>query len=477
MGIDQHTPQTSRRSLLRSAGILGLAAVPGTALLTACATAGGSGASSGATGTADAANPLGVDATAPLEVVIFDGGYGEAFCKYDVSLYQKKFPKAQVTFSGIQDIKDQMQPRFVGGNPPDVLDNSGSESINTATLVKSGQLADLTPLLNAPSVDDPTKTVADTLLPGVLTPVTYNGKVMALPYANVVYGIWYSSALFQRKGWQWPTAWAGLLELCAEMQAAGFAPFSYGGTTAPDYWLRPLLSLAAKEGGAQITVDIDNLKPGAWLVEPMQQAANAVAELVSKGYFMTGSAGLSHTQAQTAWVQGKAGMYASGSWIENEMKGITPDGFEMTFGAVPLLDSAAKLPVSAIYTLAGETYVIPADGKNVRGGMEYLRQMLSKSAAAMFSEDTHSPSVVKGATDGQSFGSPALASVNVALANAGGNTFTALFDGWYPALKKARTTQIANLLAGRITATQFLQAMQQAADAVAADSTVIKHSR
>jgi N-acetylglucosamine transport system substrate-binding protein len=477
MGITEQIPQTNRRILLRSAGILGLAAVPGTALLTGCATAGGSGASSAATGTTSAANPLGVDGTAPLEVVIFDGGYGEDFAKYDVSLYKKKFPKASATFSGIQDIKDQMQPRFVGGNPPDVLDNSGKDLIAIATLVADGQLSDLAALLNAPSVDDPTKTVADTLLSNALISVRYDGKTMSIPYAYVAYGIWYSASLFDKKGWTWPTTWSGLLELAGEMQSAGMAPFAYGGTTAPDYWLPPLYSLAAKEGGAQVLIDLDNLKPGAWLAEPMQNAANAIANLASKGYFMSGSAGLTHTQAQTSWVQGKAGLYASGSWIENEMKGISPSGFDMTLGAVPLLDSSAKLPVEALYGLSGEYYVVPTQAKNVRGGMEYIRQMLSKNAATQFSRNTHAPTIVKGGTGGESFGSSALASVNKAIEAAGTDVVASLWSQWYPAMKKTSQTQIANLLAGRSSASQFLNAMQDAANATAADSSIAKHTR
>lgn len=476
MGISEHIPQSDRRSLLRSAGLLGIAAVPGTALLTGCATAGGSAASSAATGTVDAANPLGVSETAALEVVIFDGGYGEDFAKYDVSLYEKKFPKASVTFSGIQDIKDQMQPRFVGGNPPDVLDDSGKDLIAIATLVADGQLTDLTPLLNAPSADDPSKKVSDTLLSNALISVKYDGKTVSIPYAYVAYGIWYSASLFEKKGWTWPTTWSGLLDLAAEMQSAGMAPFSYGGTTAPDYWLPPLYSLAAKLGGAQVLTDLDNLKSGAWLAEPMQEAANAIATLVSKGYFMSGSSGLTHTQAQTSWVQGKAGLYASGSWIENEMKGISPSGFDMTFGAVPLLDSSAKLPVDALYGLSGEFYLVPAQGKNVHGGMEYLRQMLSKDAAAQFSQHTHAPTIVKGA-GGQSYGSTALASVEKAIDAAGDDVICSLWSQWYPAMKKTSVTQIANLLAGRSTASQFLNAMQDAANATAADSSIAKHTR
>jgi N-acetylglucosamine transport system substrate-binding protein len=470
-------PDASRRQVLRAAGMIGLA-VPGASLLAGCATSStGQATSPGRGGATSAANPLGVDASAPLDVVIFDGGYGEAFCQYDVSLYAKQFPNAKTTLDGIQDIETQMQPLFVADNPPDVLDNSGASAIPTATLVNNGELSDLSTLLAAPSFDDPSLTVADTLLPGALTAVQYSGKTMALPYVYTAYAFWYSAPLFQKNGWEWPTTWSGLLALAEEMKAKGIAPFSYGGTDAANYWLRPLFSLAAKQGGTQVLIDIDNLKPGAWLAEPMVNAANAVAQLAAKGYFLAGSAGLSHTQAQTAWVRGQVGMYASGSWLESEMKGIAPAGFDITYGAVPLLGGANALPVTAMSAAASETYVVPAQAKNLAGGLEYLRTMLSHDAAAKFSELTHAPTIVKGAASGQTFGSTQFASTSAAIAAAGNNTFTYMFTGWYPTISKECTTQIGNLLAGTTSATGFLNAMQSAADAVAANPSVPKHHR
>lgn len=103
--------------------------------------------------------------------------------------------------------------------------------------------------------------------------------------------------------------------------------------------------------------------------------------------------------------------------------------------------------------------------------------MLSQAAATKFSELTHAPTIVKGAAAGQSFGSTAFASTNAAITAAGDNTFTYMYTGWYPTMAKTGMTQIANLLAGRTSASGFLGAMQAAADAVAADSSVAKHHR
>ncbi|WP_412538789.1 N-acetylglucosamine/diacetylchitobiose ABC transporter substrate-binding protein [Longispora sp. K20-0274] len=464
----------SRRSVLQTAGAAALV-VPAAALLGGCATA-DSGSGDAAAGKVAPGNPLGVKADAPLDVVVFKGGYGDDYAKYHESLYAEKYPQAKVSHTATAEIQTELQPRFVAGNPPDVIDNSGSKKMPLGTLVSDGQLADMADLLAAASLDDPKAKVADTLLPGALDSVTFDGKVMAIPYVYTAYGFWYSRSLFAKNNWTWPTTWDGLVALAGEIKKAGIAPFAYGGTKAPDYFYYALFALAAKEGGEDVLKEIDNLKPGAWQSEPMKAAAKAIEGLVKAGFMLKGSEGLDHTQAQTAWVQGQAAIYPSGSWIENEMKSISPAGFDMVFGAVPPLTAGGKLPISALHVSAGENFVVPSKAKNLLGGKEFLRVMLSKKAAARFSELTHAPTIVKGATTSD-FGSTAFGSVNKAIADAGKNVFAYRFNTWYADLHTVVKSEIANLLAGRSDAATFLAKSQAKADAIAADSSVKKFTR
>jgi hypothetical protein len=49
----------------------------------------------------DARNPLGVDPAAPLDVVIFKGGFGDDYAIYvNENMYQKLYPDAQITYAG-----------------------------------------------------------------------------------------------------------------------------------------------------------------------------------------------------------------------------------------------------------------------------------------------------------------------------------------------------------------------------------------
>src|SRR5919197_5258701 len=109
---------TSRRTLLRQATAAGLA-LPAAGVLAGCATSGG-GDSDAKRGEKTAKNPLGVPVDAPLEVVIFNGGFTEKYAKdAPEPLYRKAFPKAKIKHAATEEIGKTLQSRFVSGNPPD----------------------------------------------------------------------------------------------------------------------------------------------------------------------------------------------------------------------------------------------------------------------------------------------------------------------------------------------------------------------
>src|SRR5215831_8347063 len=226
------TGQYSRRDLLRRVATIGLAAPTISGILAAC---GGGGApppaaappagaaptsAAAAPGpkaplpTGEARNPLKVPEDQPLDSVIFKGGYSDEYAINAEGIYQQAFPKAKVSHAGIQRLQEQLQPRFVGGTPPDIIDNSGAGNLDTAALVADGQLADLTDLMNAPSFDTPGKKFSETLLPGSQENGKYDGKQYALSYVFSVTGVWYSDSLLKKNGWEYPKTWDQMMALC-----------------------------------------------------------------------------------------------------------------------------------------------------------------------------------------------------------------------------------------------------------------------
>ncbi|MFI1197423.1 N-acetylglucosamine/diacetylchitobiose ABC transporter substrate-binding protein [Micromonospora sp. NPDC020750] len=474
----EHPADLNRRTLLRRAGAAGLLAIPAAGLLSACATSSSDKESDtkAETGTKSATNPLGVKDDAPLEVIIFNGGYGEKYAT-DVHepLYKKAFPKAEVKHQATQAVSTVLQPRFASGNPPEFVNNSGEKLMDFGALVADGQLQDLTELWDAPSVDDPSKKVRDTVVPGTVDVGSFNGKPYVLYYVSTVFGIWYSGKLFKDNGWAPAKDWSEFTALLDKIKAKGITPYGYAGANAAYYQWNVILTQAAKIGGADVLKNIDNLEDGAWQQDAVKQAATAWAEIGAK-YIDKSFEGLKHTDVQLRQNQYKLGFYPSGDWLEGEQKKDTPAGFEYQLMPVPSLAASDKLPATALRATAGEGYFVSAKSKNPRGGLEYMRQMLSTAGAKGFTEVVKAPTVVTAGSEGYAF-PPGVASSQAALKAAGQDVFNIYFDGWYKELDTEVRTATNELMFGRIKADAFVERVQKRADAIKKDSSITKFKR
>ncbi|MFC4017603.1 N-acetylglucosamine/diacetylchitobiose ABC transporter substrate-binding protein [Micromonospora sp. GCM10011542] len=477
MSVTPESPaELTRRTMLRRAAAVGLA-VPAAGLLSACATSGGDKENEQvAGGTKSATNPLGVKEDAPIEVVIFNGGYGEKYAT-DVHepLYKKAFPKAEVKHQATQAVSTVLQPRFASGNPPEFVNNSGEKLMDFGALVNDGQLQDLTELWDAPSVDDPAKKVRDTVVPGTVEAGSFNGKPYVLYYVSTVFGIWYSGKLFKDNGWAPAKNWDEFMTLLNNIKGKGITPYGYAGANAAYYQWNVILTQAAKIGGTDVLKNIDNLEDGAWKQDAVKQAAEAWAEVGAK-FIDKSFEGLKHTDVQLRQNQYKVALYPSGDWLEGEQKKDTPAGFEYRLMPVPSLTASDKLPATALRATAGEGYFVSAKSKNPKGGLEYMRQMLSKAGAKGFTEVVKAPTVVTAGSEGFSF-PPGVASSQAALKAAGQDVFNLYFDGWYKELDTEARTATNELMFGRIKADAFVERIQKRADAIKKDSSVAKFKR
>ncbi|GAA3603427.1 N-acetylglucosamine/diacetylchitobiose ABC transporter substrate-binding protein [Nonomuraea rosea] len=468
-----NTPHISRRELLRGAAL-----VPVAGALAACATPASKPAAtaSSAPVATSAANPFGVAADKPLEVWIFDGGFGQDYAKnIHQPLFKTKYAGVEIKHNATKEITKVLQPRFAGGNPPEVIDNSGANFMDFGALAQDGQMQDLTPLLDAPSWDDPATKVRDTIDQSVIDIGTYDGKFSVLGYVNYIHGIWYSQKVFKDNGWQIPKTWDEFLKLCETIKKSGkMAPFTYAGKF-PQYLYEPLLTMAAKIGGSEVLVNIDNLEDGAWTTEAMKTAATAWAEVGAK-YLMEGTTGLDHVQTQTAQNKYKVAMLPSGSWLENEQKTTTPADFEYGMFPIPDFTSSDKMPYGTLHTQPGENFIVSSKSANPQAGMEYLRAMLSKKAAGDFSELVRTVTVVKGASDGRQ-NSPGVASASKAVADAGANALYYRWQTWYGPLKDEGIAATGELMSGGLTPDKYLERMQKKADEIKNDSSIKKYKR
>jgi N-acetylglucosamine transport system substrate-binding protein len=467
-----HTPRAALAGALVAAALV----------LAGCATPGGGGGATSTppppptpttTGDTDtAANAFGLDPTAPIDAVIFNGGYKTDYVDYAADIVMTNFPDVKITVSASTQIAQELQPRFVAGNPPDLIDNQGANSIPMSSIID--QLAPLDDLWAATT--DEGITVSDAVYPAAITTGTYNGKQVAVPYVMTVYSLWYSQSLFDTNGWTPPQTWDEMMTLCEQAKAQDLYCFVFG-KEAASYWQWALLDSAIKSGGLDVINKVANLEPGAWSDPSIQGVLTKMYDAVQKGYFNPGGAGTQFTQAQAIWSNDqKALFYESGSWIENEMKEATADNFQMTAWPNPTLTADSALPFESLQAGASEVFVVPAQAKNVAGGKEVLRTMLSKDAASNFSKTRLAPTIVKDTVPADGYGSTALASAMALIENAGDNTWSYASGGFttYYAMGNDLLAAWNSFLSGELDVAQMTSTLQGISDKAANDPAVTK---
>ena len=419
---------------------------------------------------ADAINPLGMSEPVAAEGVFFSGGFGHDYIQFAADLFADVHPGSTVSVEPIQGVGEKLRPRFVGGNPPDVIDNSGAGNMDFGALVSEGQLLDLAPLMNAAALDTPGKTVAETLFPKSQAGGVIDGKQYALNIAYSVAGVWYSSTLFKDKGWTYPATWPDMMDLCETIKASGIAPWTYQGKY-PGYMIFGLLEgLIYKKGGVQAMVDIDNLVDGAWGNSAVVDSLKEMYMLAENGYILEGTEGLNHTESQAEWLKGTAAFIPCGIWLENEMKDMIPDGFDMVIDQSPGKGNACRAE-------GGEPFIVPSKAKNTVAGMEYLRCLISKESSKWFAVNVSAMMPVIGGTEGVTI-STGMQSAVAMVEKCGNDVFPGMrYGGWYSDLGKEASAKMGDMLTMRITPDEFAEAVQAMADKVKADPEVTKFTR
>lgn len=280
----------NRRGFLKSA-VAAAAVVP----LASCAASGGGDSDSGgapSAGKKSDSNPFGIKEDGKLDAVIFNGGYGIAYCEFAAQQMKKKYPKLTTSVKASNNISQELQPRFVGGNPPDVIDNSGANSIGVASVLDQLDTAD--DILAAKNYEG--KKIADTLYAGVKEVGTRGDKFVILNYVMSAYALWYSDELFKANGWTVPKTWDEAYKLGETAKKKNKYLFLWG-KEAASYYRTLVLGSAFKEGGDEVRLPIENLEKNAWSNKTIQDVLKALKKIIDAGFFKPGGAGTAFTAA------------------------------------------------------------------------------------------------------------------------------------------------------------------------------------
>jgi N-acetylglucosamine transport system substrate-binding protein len=317
-----------------------------------------------------------------FEIQYFVGGYGDAWWKSQLKQFGEKYPDLKIKESAGPKINAQMKPRWIQGDPPDLIFIDGAEGLDVPTAIKDGQLLDITDWYKtAQNVEG--ELITDLLI-APSTPV--DGRVYNIPMVFGSWGTFYDKALFTKNGWEVPTDFDSLLAVSEVIKASGTHPYVYTGVHVGYLvggFVNPAI-VSANGDNPQILQDMADLKEGVFSTPPVRAALQQVVTMRDKGYFDPASAALNHTDSQMTFLQHKDAFIPNGLWVENEMKNDKPADFE--FGYIPSVTQApgGKYIANPYTTLIA----VAAKAKNPEAAKAFIQFIYTKKAAVEWAEST-----------------------------------------------------------------------------------------
>ena len=172
--------------------------------------------------------------------------------------------------------------------------------------VEGGKVASLK---DAIAEDDPWK---NSFADGVLDPVTYDGKLYAVPTQKSFCVMFYNKKIFEENQLSVPTTYEEFLNVCKTLKNNQVTPMILAAT---DSWIPAQFVQQISNGIAGMEL-YDGICDGTrkWNDPAHVEASNEVQSMIDEGYFQDGMLGMTAEEVQSQFKQGKAAMYFQGAW-------------------------------------------------------------------------------------------------------------------------------------------------------------------
>ena len=398
---------------------------------------------------------IGRAAPVAIEIPVRSGGYGTAFYEETARRFEALRPGVKVNLYGDPRIEDKVRVRIMGGDYPDA---AFAPYLFWPALINAGKVRDLTADLAGANWEGDARW-GDTFLPGALDSWRRGGRVYGVPLSYACWTIFYNGKMFREHGWNTPKTWDDFFALCDRIRTTGVAPLSLTGIYGnyPDAFFRAAFYNLA---GARTWGELEDLRPGARL-DPRYVRSAALLQRISRSETLRGWEGATHTAAQLAFLEGKAAMTVSGSWMIQEMAGKIPDDFELGAMNFPVFPEGVADP-STIQTGSDSFFVFATgDPQRERLTVDFLRFLTSRERAAAFVREVDGPVAVRGVPIDAFSARMRTTAALIAQAKEAFNMPQLMLEP--PAVRQALTDNRVELMTGRITPQQFAERIETAA--------------
>lgn len=227
--------------------------------------------------------------------------------------------EVEVNFAGSRDTRKTLQPALDAGETIDVFD----EDIERVNITWGDYLLDIQEMYDASELNAAQNATLINLAKEL------GGTLKSVPYQPSTFVIMYNKDLFEAAGiTAVPTTWDEFLAACEALKQQGV----YALTIDDAYMAAFFGYMMDRVAGFETTKAVAG---GDFTNEAVLKTAEAIQTLVDNGYIDPRAAGNVYPQGQSNIADESVAMYLNGTWLPNEIRNQTKEGFRWGSFALP----------------------------------------------------------------------------------------------------------------------------------------------
>ncbi len=401
--------------------------------------------------------------------ILWAGGGNGEYANYAADYLRSQGANVELEYN--VDAHEVLQPMMVAGNPPDIV-MVQTAFFNHFEAIQAGAFQKINDLLQT-TVLNSGKTVYEAANAGLVESLKVGEDYYLLPTNMNVGGLYYNKAMFDEHGWEIPDTWDEFIELCETIKTTtDIAPIAFPGMYPYYFDCFFLPQLFACGNGLETLDAVNHLEEGFWVSDAALEAAERVQYMRDNGYFLENLISLSHTETQMEFINGNVAIICCGQWLENEMAGNWPDGFELTYMPTPSGKNAGDPHYARIN---GQFLGFPTDAANNEWNAEFLAAYYSEESAIKIAEECGvviSAEYIENEKVREALPASVVSTFEAVNESVG---FTLLASKWYAEWYAEYQNEIDLLVGGDIDAAEFCQQMEDLTTATREDDSITKY--
>jgi raffinose/stachyose/melibiose transport system substrate-binding protein len=227
--------------------------------------------------------------------------------EYIIDPFEAAHPNIRIEIQnvGASELDTVMRAQLAAGSGPDIFNTNGPAYAQF--YAEAGHALNLDPYSELYDWENK-------ILPFAYSVSQFDGSLYSLPGSYEGLRLWYNVDLFAENGWQPPTTYQEMLDLCAAIHAAGLICFASGAGDAVGYWSFWTSYMFSAGLGPELYYDVATGNVP-WTDERVANAVQLLKNIWDPGYITDKEIStVSYADSWVLFASGQAAMRMDGSW-------------------------------------------------------------------------------------------------------------------------------------------------------------------